>query len=138
MLSADPEPESNGLLASLRTLADGLFAGVQDRLALFSVELQEEKARLIRSAVFLGVAFMAAALALAFLSLLVVAAFWDKARLTAIGGVAAVYVIACVAAALALRKEIRGHPRPFKDSLEEIARDREWTRRESLSSREED
>ena len=38
-----PPPAPPGLMESFRTLGDGLMASVQDRLELFSLELQEEK-----------------------------------------------------------------------------------------------
>ena len=43
-----PPPAPTGLMGAFRTLGDGLMASVQDRLELFSLELQEEKFRLIR------------------------------------------------------------------------------------------
>ena len=39
----DPAPSTpSGLFASFRALGDGLIASLQDRVELFSVELQEE------------------------------------------------------------------------------------------------
>ena len=38
-----------GILGSFRLLGDSLLATIQDRLELFSVELQEEKFRLIQT-----------------------------------------------------------------------------------------
>src|SRR5207248_1856103 len=43
-----PAPGSSGLLGSLRGFADGLLGSVHDRVELFSLELHEEKHRLVQ------------------------------------------------------------------------------------------
>jgi len=50
---------SSGLLGSVRSLADNLLGSVHDRVELISVELQEEKQRLIQIFIWISVAMQA-------------------------------------------------------------------------------
>jgi len=65
-MDAVPPPAPTGFVAALRMLADGLLAGVQDRLELFSLDLQEEKFRLIQIFVWISAAIFAGVMAIAF------------------------------------------------------------------------
>lgn len=111
-------------LRSLRSLGDGVLALAQRRLELFSVELQEEKLRLIRTFVWVGAAVFAGLLTLTFASLTVVCLFWDTARLAALGGVTAFYAAALLASVLVLRRHLARETKPFAATLEEFNRDR--------------
>jgi uncharacterized membrane protein YqjE len=121
---ADSSPSSPGLLKSVRELADNLVGSVQDRLALFSVEFQEEKFRLIRSFIWLGAAFFTAVLALAFVSLAVIYCFSGSARLYAVLAFAVVYTVAFILVALGARRNLSEPSRPFASTLQEVSRDR--------------
>jgi uncharacterized membrane protein YqjE len=122
---ADSSPSSPGLLNSVRELADNLVGSVQDRLALFSVEFQEEKFRLIRNFIWLGAAFFTAVLALAFVSVAVIYCFTGPARLFAVIGFALLYTVAFILVALGARRNLSEESRPFTSTLQEVARDRE-------------
>lgn len=120
-----------GIVGALRALADGFLAGAQDRLQLLSLELQEEKFRVIQTLVWIAAAMFTGALALAFASLALVYYFWETARLAVLTGLAFVYAGACVGVLLGLRRFIRRQPRPFAASLEELEGDRSCLREES-------
>jgi len=109
---------------SLRDLGDGLAAGLQDRLELFSVELQEEKFRLIQTFVWICATVFTAMMTLAFASLTVVYFFWASARLAVLVGLTAFYAVALVSIIVALRRYLARQPRPFAASLQEIGEDR--------------
>jgi len=94
-------PASAGFLHSLRALGDGLLATVQDRLELFSVELQEEKFRLIQIFVWISAAVFTGMMAIMFASLTLVYLFWASARLAVLGGLTIVYTGALVAIVIA-------------------------------------
>jgi uncharacterized membrane protein YqjE len=115
---------SPGLLSSIRELADGVVGSVQDRLALFSVEFQEEKFRLIRNFIWLGAAFFTAVLALMFVSLAIVYCFYGPARLVALAVFAVIYTVAFILVALGARRNLAEEGRPFASTLQEVARDR--------------
>jgi uncharacterized membrane protein YqjE len=126
MIESPAEPP--GFAATLRSLADGVLAGVQDRVALLAVELQEEKYRLIRNLLWIVAAFFAGVMALTFASLAIVYLFWEQARLAVLGGLALVYGLALVAILFGLKRERARRAPPFAATLEEISEDRSCIR----------
>jgi len=119
-----PSPASSGFLGSFRILGAGLLAGVQDRLALLSIELQEEKFRLIEVFFWISAAMFAGVMALSFASLALVYFFWESARLAVLGGLALFYTAALAAILIAFRSYLARQPRPFASTLQELEADR--------------
>jgi uncharacterized membrane protein YqjE len=125
---ADPGPaaaESHGLLASLRRLAATLVAVFQTRLELLATEVEEERVRLGRLLLLGTAAAFFLALGMLTLTLFVIVLFWDTHRLLVTGLLAALYLGAGLALALAARREASARPRLFAASLSELAKDRE-------------
>jgi len=120
-----------GILDSFRVLGESLLATVQDRLELFSVELQEEKFRLILTFIWISAAVFTAMMAIAFASLTLVYCFWEGARLAVLGGLTLFYVGALVLIILAFRRYIARQPSPFSATRQEIGKDRTCIRNES-------
>ena len=129
MDTATPGPA--GFLRSFRSLGDGLLASVQDRLELFTVELQEEKFRLIQTFIWISAAFFTGMMAITFASLTLVYLFWETARLAVLGGLAVTYTGALVAIIIAFRRYLARQPNPFAATLQEIGEDRACIRKES-------
>ncbi len=121
-------PAQPGILGSLRTLADGLVASAQDRLGLFSIELQEEKFRLIQTFFWISAVFFAGVMAITFASLTLVYLFWDSARLLVLGGLAVAYTAALIALIVAFRRYLARQPRLLAATLRELGEDRECIR----------
>ena len=113
-----------GLVDSLRSLGDGLIASVQDRIALFAVELQEEKFRLVQTFVWISAAVFTGMMTIAFASLTLVYLFWESARLAVLGGLTLLYAGGLVAIVVAFRRFLARQPTPFAATLEEIGEDR--------------
>src|SRR5258707_11980573 len=86
-----------GFLTSIRTLADSLLGSVHDRLELVTVELQEEKLRLIQTFIWISAAIFTGMMALAFASITVVYLFWESARLAVLSGLTLLYLGSLVA-----------------------------------------
>jgi uncharacterized membrane protein YqjE len=128
---APPTPPPDGYLGSLRTLGDALLASVQDRLRLFTVELQEEKFRLVQTFIWISAAVFAGVMAITFVSLTLVYIFWESARLAVLGGLALLYIAALVTIVVAFRRYLARQPDPFAATLHEIGEDRECIRTES-------
>ena len=114
----------SGLFGALRSLGDGLLASVQDRLELISIELQEEKLRLIQTFIWISAAVFSGLLAIVFASLTLVYLFWDSARLAVLGGLTLFYAATLVAVVCAFRRYLARQPKPFAATLEEIGEDR--------------
>ncbi|HEY5552049.1 MAG TPA: phage holin family protein [Opitutaceae bacterium] len=122
---ANGSPAPTGFLGSFKTLGDSLLGTVQDRLELFSLELQEEKFRLIRIFLWISAAVFTGMLAVAFGSLTLVYLFWESARLAVLGGLTAFYAVALVVIIVTFRRFLARQPSPFADTLKEIGEDRE-------------
>lgn len=119
---------STGIIGSLRTLGDGIIASVHDRLELFSVELQEEKFRLIQTFLWISAAVFTGVMAIMFASLTLVYLFWESARIAVLGGLTVLYAGALMAIIVAFRRYLARQPRPFAVTLQEIGKDRECIR----------
>lgn len=126
-----PTARRPGFLASLHALADALLGTVEERIELVSVELQEEKHRLIQTFIWICAAAFAAMMAVAFASITLVYLFWDSARLAALGGLALFYTAAMAVIVVGYRRHIARQPRPFSTTLHEIKVDRACIRPES-------
>jgi uncharacterized membrane protein YqjE len=117
-------PASASFMGSLRSLSDGLLASMEDRLELFSAELQEEKFRLIQTVIWICAAAFTGMMAIIFASLTLVYLFWDSARIGVLVGFAAMYAAALVAVIIAFRRFLARQPQPFEGTLREIREDR--------------
>lgn len=126
-----PSAPPPGFMDSLRSLGDGLAATLQDRLELFTVELQEEKFRLIQTCLWISAGVFTAMMTLTFASLTLVYLFWAEARLAVLGGLTAFYALALLAIVLALRRYLARQPQPFAATLQEIGEDRACIRTEN-------
>jgi uncharacterized membrane protein YqjE len=122
------ETATPGFLNSFRALGDSLLATVQDRLELFSVELQEEKFRLIQTFIWISAAVFTGMMAITFASLTLVYLFWESARLAVLGGLTVFYAGALVAIIIAFRRYIARAPSPFSATRQEIGEDRSCIR----------
>ena len=118
------EMPAGGLLNSVRGLADGLIETAHDRLELFTLELHEEKLRLIQLFIWISGAIFSAILAITFASLTVVYLFWDTARLPVLGGFAVLYTGIFLGVLGYCRKCIQRQPRPFRSTVAELEEDR--------------
>jgi uncharacterized membrane protein YqjE len=118
------ETAATGLLGSVRSLADNLLGSVHDRIELISVELQEEKQRLIQIFVWISAAIFTGMMAIAFASFTVVFLFWESARLAVLIGLTVLYTGAAIATVMMLRRQIARQPKPFAASLQELKSDR--------------
>ena len=121
---ATEAPAAPGLLGSIRTLGDALVATLQDRLELVSVELQEEKFRLIQIFIWISAAVFAGMMAITFASLTLVYYYWESARLAALGGLTLLYAGALVVIVVSLRRFLARQPKPFAATLQELGEDR--------------
>jgi uncharacterized membrane protein YqjE len=102
-----------------------LIAIVHNRLELLSTELQEEVGRVALLLLWGAVALFFVFLAIAFLALVVLVAFWDDHRLLVATLLALSFLVLALVAGFAARHQVAAKPRPFDASLNELAKDRE-------------
>lgn len=114
-----------GLLDSVKNFAATLLAIGQTRLELLSTELEEERERLSSMLVWTLITFFCAVLAVVLATLLIVVIFWDTNRLTALGILLGIFILATGLAWRVVYNMSKIKPRLFSATLNEISRDRE-------------
>lgn len=125
---AEGESTSGGLMASARRLGHSLLGLVRTRVALFAVELQEEKLRALDLLLWLTVA-VALGVAAILLAIGTLALFlWQRAGYFGLVALTVVALGAAAAAFLFLRRKILGGPEPFAGTVEEFRKDMESLR----------
>jgi uncharacterized membrane protein YqjE len=113
-----------GYLDALRSLGDGLLGSVQERIELLSVELHEEKFRLIQIFIWISAAVFTGMMVVTFASLTLVYLFWESARLAVLGGLTFLYGGALAIIIVAFRRYLARQPKPFVATLQELSEDR--------------
>lgn len=124
-------PATGGLFGSIRGLADGLLGAAHERLELLTLELHEEKFRLVQILIWTSAAVFSAMLAITFASLTVIVVFWDSARVPVLVGFTLLYAGAFVIILRYYRAFIARQPRPFQGTLAELQHDRSCIRPQS-------
>jgi uncharacterized membrane protein YqjE len=123
----DRSPPAPGFIASLAGLGDNLIGLLRERIELISVELQEEKYRLIRFFIWMSAAVFAGAMTLLFGTLTIVYLFWENARIAVLGGFTVFYGIGLTCMIVLLRRTFT-HPKPFDATIETLKEDQECLR----------
>lgn len=123
------EPSSPKFLDALRNLASSIVSMLQTRLELASVELAEERARLMKVALLAFFALAFFSMALMTFTLLIVILFWESYRWQAILAIMLFYFVAAAGCLLVARNKLRHAPPLFEATLAELDKDREMLRR---------
>jgi len=116
---------SSGVLGTLRHLLDTGLGLAQNRLELLSLELQEEKYRLIELLFLTFTAVAFGLMALVMISLTIIVLFWENGRVPVLIGLTIVYITALLSVSHRLRLRLKNGSRPLRDSLEELKKDRQ-------------
>ncbi|WP_416137359.1 phage holin family protein [Halomonas sp. HK25] len=133
-------PESQGpaqrLFTAARRLLGSLLATGETRLRLAVVELEEERVRLVGLLLIVGLSLILLLLGIGVLTTLVIVAFWDSYRLTAIAVSAGLLLgggllLAVRAVQLAKRRTL------LVSTLKHLATDRELVERDHREGRHE-
>jgi len=120
-----PNEKEGGLFASLRRLLDSALALLQNRFEVFTVELQEEKIRLVdlllRAVVVVVLGFMTLIAATA----LLVVGLWDTSPVAVLAVVTLAYGLTAAGIGYSLKQRLQRGPPPFAVTLAEFKKDRE-------------
>jgi uncharacterized membrane protein YqjE len=117
-----------GIVSAAGTFVESALELAKSRFQLFGVELQEEKYRLVQMVIWLAAAGFSAVMALTFVSITVVYAFWETARLEVLIGLTIFYVGAFAIILWQFRRFLADQPRPFSATLAEFEKDTECIR----------
>jgi uncharacterized membrane protein YqjE len=105
-------------------MAGTLLAILQNRLELAGVELHESTLRFIEALILGMAAFFLASMAVVFVSLTLVAMFWDHLIFILLA-LALAYFAGSAILVFLLKKKIRAWPSPFATTIQELKKDRE-------------
>ena len=100
-----------------------LSAALHTRLEIFVTEIEEERERLKQTAMLFLLVVFGASLGFILLNIFLVALFWDRGWIAAIGVLAFLYLSIAVVAALRLRSAILQRPGLFPATLAELGKD---------------
>jgi uncharacterized membrane protein YqjE len=128
----DPrQTEPQGLLGSLKSLVDSLLSSVQDRVALLTLELKEEKFRMIQIFFWINAIVFSGVMTVTFASLALVYMFWESGRIAILGALALFYALTFLAITVAFRRFLARQPQLLAATLQEMSEDRTCTRAEN-------
>jgi uncharacterized membrane protein YqjE len=105
-------------------LASTLGAMVRTRLELFSLELAEQRSRVLRLFILTVAGALCLTLALLVFSLMVVLFFWPtEYRYVALALLVVAYLVAAGVLFFKVRQSLLNDPQPFSATLDELRRD---------------
>lgn len=113
-----------GLFGPLRAILSSGLGLVQNRLELFSVELQEEKLRFFRLIISAAALAALGTGALAMVTFTLIIAFWETARLPVMVGLSSIYVLGTAVLYRRVDAALRHGVKPFSATVDEIKKDR--------------
>jgi uncharacterized membrane protein YqjE len=126
---ASSESKSGGIIDSVKQVGESALALLHNRLQLFSVELQQEKYRVLQATLWLcaGVVLLVLGLALGVATV----ALWVHGH-WGLSGLAGLTLLLLVIGAVVLAvmwSRLKAEGTPFSGTLQELKKDTEWLRR---------
>jgi len=127
-MSTSP-PNPGGWLESVRRMGESFLSLMRNRLELFTVELQEEKLRLLNLLIWIGLAAIFGFAGV--LIVMITLAFWLWAIAGYFGllGLALASLAAAFGIVLNIRNKIQTSPVPFAQTVAEFRKDGECLRK---------
>ena len=119
------EGDSPGILQSLKALSATLASAFHTRVELFVTELEEERERLKQTLIFALLLVFGLSMAFILLTIFLVALFWERGWIGAIGALSFLYLGVATYAAVKLRDSVLKRSRLFPATLAELGKDRD-------------
>lgn len=124
MSTATPVSGTDGFLTHIRQLGVSVLGHVAMRVELLSIEVQEEKARLIRLAMSAAVVTALLIVSLVLAAILILAIYWDTPyRISAASALVAVFAVLTTGGAFYIAAQLRRSTTLFATSAAELRRD---------------
>ncbi|MEO7297008.1 MAG: phage holin family protein [Verrucomicrobiota bacterium] len=118
------ENSFGGLFASLRRVTDTGVEMVKNRLELATLELKEEKSRMISAAIWGGIFIFSSFMAIIASACTFLFIFWEQ-RLYVALGLLAFCLLGALTAFLSVKKKTKS-PAPFAETISQLKKDRAW------------
>ena len=113
------------LLGSASHLLAVLVSAAETRVGILATELQEERVRLSQLVLFGGAALFCLGLGIVLLSVFLVVLYWNSDRLAILGLLSGLFLGLGVVNAIVLAVIVRGYKRPFGETVDVLAKDRQ-------------
>lgn len=120
-----PDEGASSFSEPFKTALAVLSAALHTRLELFATELEEERERLKQTLTLTLLAIFGISFGLILFTIFIVALFWEKGWIPAIGILSVVYFSIAVVAAVRLRSAILKRTGLFPATLAELGKDRD-------------
>lgn len=120
-----PDEGASSFSEPFKTALAVLSAALHTRLELFATELEEERERLKQTLTLTLLAIFGISFGLILFTIFIVALFWEKGWIPAIGILSVVYFSIAVVAGLRLRSAILKRTGLFPATLAELGKDRD-------------
>jgi uncharacterized membrane protein YqjE len=117
--------DSPGILHSLKALSTALASAFHTRVELFVTELEEERERLKQTLIFTLLLVFGASMGFILLTIFLVALFWERGWIGAIGALSFLYLGVATFAAVKLRNSVLKRSGLFPATLAELGKDRD-------------
>ncbi len=125
----DLQSNFGGLLGSLQRVCDTGVSIVKNRVELATLELKEEKSRLVSAAVWGGIFMVSTFMAVIAIACTVLFMLWDQRLYVAIGFLA-FCIIGAFTAFLLVKGKLKA-PKPFAETIAQLKKDRAWLQRQN-------
>lgn len=116
---------TGGLFESLKTLSASLLGMLHTRLALLSMDLEEQRAHIVSLFVLGAAALFCLGMGVLLLSILIVAALWESNLFVALSGLTGMFLLIGLGVGQFVMHKARSKPRLFAASLAELSKDRQ-------------
>lgn len=121
-----PPEEPRGVVESARKLAGTGLAVLQNRVELLAVEIQEGKARLVRTLLLVAMLVLLGNMAAILVTATIIFLAPERAQGPLLVALSLLYALAAGTVFLVLRKQLQSEPPPFEDTVAELKKDLEW------------
>jgi uncharacterized membrane protein YqjE len=120
----DFQNSNGGLMGSLHRVSDAVMSLCKNRAELATVELKEEKSRLVTAAVWAGIFVFSSIMAIIAISCTLLFYFWDQ-RLNIAIGLLAFSLLGAIVAFFLVKRRLKT-PMPFAETIAQFKKDRAW------------
>ena len=126
MSGVAPVAETEGFLTHIRQLGVSVLDHVAMRVELLSIEVQEEKGRIVRLAMSAALVSALLIVSLVMLAILILAIYWDTPqRVTAAMSLAGIFIALTACGGFFMAAQLRQSSTLFVNSVGELRRDAE-------------
>lgn len=124
----DHPPQEEGVRGTLRRLGETILTTLRNRIEIFGVELQEEKAWMLSTLIWAAAAIFLGGITVVLAIISIVWLTPEAARPWVLIGLTILFGFLSANAIASLRRQISAKPVPFEATTTELKKDIQWIR----------